>query len=368
MVVFFPGAFAIQVTTHIASIPIKILHFLETFLARIFIQLQLYLNAYTDALTVSYASTVTVPPVLNKQVPQVSGLLIYPVKSLRAVSLQVTTLDALGLVGDRRFMLVVPALPPPYGFLPNDATLKFITQLQCPTMATINAKINSDNTLTLSCDSSQEISSITLPLSTMKNNPIFNARIWSDTIKVQDMGNQVAEFVQHLLPSMDGVRLVTMAGPRYATKEDIPPEARTWRGDTPQTSLNYGFPILIAFEASLQEVNRRLKAKGKQEIPMSRFRANIVITNTQPFEEDQWKIIQIGNVTLHLVKGCGRCKQSCMDQRTGILSDEPLTTLSEFRTFGDEVYFAQNAVAQRGTFMAVGDTVKVLMRGNPIWD
>ena len=362
MNVFFVRAFAITIQWCLVSIPITIVRFLETCLARLYIQLYLYATAYKY----SNANAVAVSPGLNKQEPQVSSLYIYPIKSLRAVSLEFTTLDALGFVGDRRFMLVIPALPPPYGFLPNDAILKFITQLQCPTMATINANTKGDDTLTLSCDSNKE--SITLHFSTMKNNPIHNARIWSDTIKVQDMGNEVAEFLQRLFPSQNGVRLVTMAGPRHAMKEYIPPEARTWRGVTPQTSLNYGFPILIAFEASLQEVNRRLKAKGKDEIPMSRFRANIIIKNTEPFEEDQWKIIQIRNIILHLVKGCERCKQSCTDQRTGTLSDEPVSTLREFRAFGDEVFFAQYAVAHGGTFMAVGDTVKVLMRGNPIWD
>ena len=48
----------------------------------------------------------------------------------------------------------------------------------------------------------------------------------------------------------------------------------------PQGGLTDGFPILIATQASLDELNRRLAEKGKPELPISRFRANIIITNT----------------------------------------------------------------------------------------
>jgi uncharacterized protein YcbX len=110
---------------------------------------------------------------------------------------------------------------------------------------------------------------------------------------------------------------------------------------------------------------------------MSRFRPNIVISNTQPFEEDTWKAIQIGtgpNATiLHITKGCPRCKQSCTDQMTGERSEEPLETLADFRALskGDDVYFAQNAVLNGDAYggaIRLGDKVRILTRGDPVWD
>ncbi len=117
---------------------------------------------------------------------------------------------------------------------------------------------------------------------------------------------------------------------------------------------------------------------------MSRFRPNIVISNTsKPFEEDNWKAIQIGigpkATILHITKGCPRCKQSCTDQLTGERGEEPLETLSDFRALGtseEDVYFGQNAVVN-GYWWAnnlnervvnVGDPVFVLTRGPPTWD
>ena len=130
--------------------------------------------------------------------------------------------------------------------------------------------------------------------------------------------------------------------------------------------------------------------KGKNQLPMSRFRPNIVINNTsKPFDEDNWKAIQIGtgsdSVILHISKGCPRCKQSCTDQITGERHDEPLETLLDFRALGaseDDVYFGQNAVmngywwASSGNgnqtcypgVIRVGDPVFILTKGSPTWD
>ena len=115
---------------------------------------------------------------------------------------------------------------------------------------------------------------------------------------------------------------------------------------------------------------------------MSRFRPNIVITNTsQPFDEDHWKAIRIGtgpkSVIFHVTKGCPRCKQSCTDQLTGERGEEPLETLAEFRSLGrckEDVYFAQNAVMNGGKgiwksgVIRINDPVTILTRGNPVWD
>jgi uncharacterized protein YcbX len=150
----------------------------------------------------------------------------------------------------------------------------------------------------------------------------------------------------------------------------VPPEARTIWGGIPKSSLTDGFPILIACEASLDEVNRRLQEKGKEAIPMSRFRPNVVIRNTAAFEEDSWKVIQIGSTQFHIVKGCPRCRTILHRSETGQVFDEPLVTLSDFRVVGnskDDVYFAQNAIAY-GTSVSNGDVVQILKKGCPIWD
>lgn len=303
----------------------------------------------------------------NENPPVVSQLCIYPVKSLRAVSLSKVSIDGMGFVGDRRFMVAFPSPPPLVG--PHLVTHRFLTQRQSPTLATIDASLVDSRTLKLSSGKESVLVTRTRSMNPRK----FKTRIWEDVVDVLDMGDDAAAFLAKVVTSewKNGVRLVEIASKRLADDRYAPPEARTWLGAAPRVSLTDGFPVLIACQASLDELNRRLKKNGKKPIPMSRFRPNLIIRNTtKPFEEDTWKVIRIGSTIFHLVKGCPRCKQSCTDQRTGQVTKEPLLTLAEFRALGhngEDVYFAQNAVAQ-GTSVSVGQTVEVLKRGSPVWD
>jgi uncharacterized protein YcbX len=126
-------------------------------------------------------------------------------------------------------------------------------------------------------------------------------------------------------------------------------------------------------------INAFCQQKGKGRLHMNRFRPNIVIDKTsRPFDEDEWKAIRIGTgkdaAIFHIVKGCPRCKQSCTDQMTGERGDEPLETLSDFRSLGRDgvdVYFATNAILNGdcyGSTIRVGDPVTILNRGDAVWD
>ena len=106
---------------------------------------------------------------------------------------------------------------------------------------------------------------------------------------------------------------------------------------------------------------------------MSRFRPNIVVTGIAPFTEDRMKVIQIGKTIFHVVSSCPRCKESCTDQLDGTVSDEPVATMLDFRQLSKNpggVYFAVNAIpapGSTGNKICVGDTVKVLKWGEPVW-
>lgn len=82
------------------------------------------------------------------------------------------------------------------------------------------------------------------------------------------------------------------------------------RGDVP------GFPFLLISEESLAALNRELP----EQLPMARFRPNIVVASAQqgsegamPYQEDAWGLIQIGSHLMHVVKPCTRCKLTTVD-------------------------------------------------------
>ena len=64
---------------------------------------------------------------------------------------------------------------------------------------------------------------------------------------------------------------------------------------------------------------------------MQRFRPNIVVQGTLPWEEDTWKRIRIGGMEFHVWQRCGRCAMTTIDRTTLERGPEPLATLSTFR-------------------------------------
>jgi len=367
----------------------------------------------------------------NHGKPWVSGIFIHPVKSLQPVSLSETKFDKHGLVSDRRLMIVRPNPTT----TPGEATHRFLTQRQSPSLATIEAskpvevqvQVQANNTsedesknMMMTAKTLIKLSSSLLPAtitensnSDNKNNnndndndnnvvyinihpshlktlPIrYRAGLWGDVVEVIDVGDEAAAFVARIAGKDDArfedARVVAIArrSARDVSESYCPDAARVgWLCSLPQGGLTDGFPILVATQASLDELNKRLAKKDTKQLPMNRFRPNIVINNTsKPFDEDNWKAIQFGkgpnSVILHIAKGCPRCKQSCTDQSTGERGEEPLDTLSEFRALGTtsdaDVYFAQNAVlngdvSSYNGVIKVGDPVTILTWGDPVWD
>lgn len=293
-------------------------------------------------------------------------------------------------MGDREFMVVLPSPPPLIGFHPGDATYRFITQRQCPSLATVVAAPSKDG------DSLMFSSHLIQDTLVVKKRPPRDARkyvagIWKDTVDVLDMGDEASDFFFKILDQDEEYRATvtktptprlvrqTLEDARRADDQYVPAYARELTtGKPPLTSLADGFPILIANEASMAELNRRLKEKGKKPLKMSNFRPNIVIKGAPAFDEDYWRVLRVktpgADVVLHAVKGCPRCRQSCTDQITAKVSEEPLETLAEFRVMtsnAEGLYFAQNVIVAPdsvGSSIEVGNTVEIVLRGKPVWE
>ena len=94
---------------------------------------------------------------------------------------------------------------------------------------------------------------------------------------------------------------------------------------------------------------------------MNRFRPNLVVNNTEPYEEDNWKLINIGDCELQIVKPCSRCVLTTVDPETGEFSGkEPLRTLASYRKQNGKVLFGQYLIAQNLERLEVGMLVKII--------
>jgi uncharacterized protein len=134
----------------------------------------------------------------------------------------------------------------------------------------------------------------------------------------------------------------------------------TYASENTPVGFADAFPLLIVSEASLDELNRHMIERGKDPVPMTRFRPNIVVSGVEAFAEDSWRTVQIGDVTIDVVKPCARCVTTTVDQLTGTIPDvaEPLGTLNTFRKHNGKVMFAQNAIHRAPGVLKVGNAVK----------
>ena len=270
-----------------------------------------------------------------------SGLFLYPVKSLGGCSVTTADVDDLGLVGDRRFLVV-------------DDTGRFLTQRTLPRMALVATALAAD-TLTLSAAGA---GSVTVRRAPDPAAPVRSVSIWkSEGLLAEDCGDDAAVWLSDFLATR--CRLVRI-GPAFV-RPVLKPAARP--GD--RVTFADAVPFLVISEASLADVNDRLVAQGGEPVPMNRFRPNLVISGCAAFAEDTWPRLRIGGVIFRAGGPCARCIVTTTDQLTADRGQEPLRTLATYRRdAGDptDVNFGQNLIheTKSGT-VCVGDAVELLL-------
>lgn len=118
-------------------------------------------------------------------------------------------------------------------------------------------------------------------------------------------------------------------------------------------------PLLLIFQASLDDLDRRLVAA----VQMAQFRPNLVLKGGEPFAEDGWQRIRIGEVVFEVTKPCSRCVLTTIDPHSAKADadNQPLATLARYRqAYDGQVYFCQNLVTLNRGKISLYDKVEVL--------
>jgi uncharacterized protein YcbX len=264
--------------------------------------------------------------------PSLSTLYYYPIKACRGQTVDAAFVERRGLEHDRRFLIVDP-----------DGLA--ITQRDVSALALVIPSLT-DTGLGLSAPNMPGLS---LPVAV--SGLIQRVSVWSShSIKAIDQGEEAAEWFSSYLKVP--ARLMYM--PEGSIRR-VNPEYAVRLGD--HVSFADGYPILIASQESLDDLNARLETP----LPMNRFRPNLVVEGCKPFEEDTWKRIRIGEVELALIKPCSRCEVTTINQTTTIRGKEPLKTLATFRRIkGSKVMFGMNVIPLNEGRLRVGERVEVL--------
>jgi uncharacterized protein YcbX len=270
-----------------------------------------------------------------------SRLLLYPVKGCRGVALEQAMLAATGLeaagVGDREWVVV-------------DDSGEFLSQRELPRMGLISTR------LTTAALQLAAPGMLTLEIPFESEGDVVRVRVWDDEIEAVTQGEIADQWFSDFL----GQRARLMRFDPLARRLSN----RKYTGAI-EASYKFAdaFALLVASEASLAELNRRLQARGSAAIGLERFRPNVVLDGVDAFEEDYLRNLRIGEAVLACVKPCVRCSVPNVDPATGTAGHEPGDTLALFRDNerAGGVTFGVNAVvaAGAGTVLKVGAAVEL---------
>ena len=235
--------------------------------------------------------------------------------------------DARGLAGDRRFMLV-------------DANGLFLSQRTHPRMAMLGVGVVPGELRVTAPDMPE----LTVP-ARLTDGPSLQVRVWDDVVSAIAAPATMSEWFGRFL----GVRCSLVFMPDSAERR-----VKASHGGA-AVSFADAFPFLLVSRASLAELNTRLAVP----LSMDRFRPNLVVGGCPAYAEDSWRSLSIGPVRFRVAKPCARCSITTVDQATGERGAEPLATLATYRREGGKVLFGQNLVHETLGLLRVGNVVDV---------
>ena len=256
---------------------------------------------------------------------------VYPIKSTAGIQLSSSWVDPISLPYDRRFVVC-------------DQEGQFITARTHSKLCLIQANLTPDGLMLTAPD---------MPLLAVRYQQLVDeyqhVAVWGDTILGQRCHTSVDLWFSQFLGKSCHLLFFGEQSNRQV------------KNTTNPVAFADGYPLLLISQASLDELNSRLK----QPVSMRQFRPNMVVQDCEPFAEDTWRHIRIGEVEFELTKPCTRCVFTTVDPDTGEKHSqlEPLATLKTFRQVAKgDVMFGQNLIPLNQGQIRLGDQVTVLDR------
>jgi uncharacterized protein YcbX len=281
---------------------------------------------------------------------RVTGLRLYPVKSLGGVEVESAVVEPWGLAGDRRWALV------------DDAGDQ-VTAREVHSLLRLTAEAIDDETIRITDRADGASILVDTPLG-LGPVPVGISRQPFLAPADQDVHVWLSERV--------GARI------RLMWQED--PTARPIsgaHGGRPGEVMNLADagPILLVSKTSMGQLNAWIREDAdevdvadldpadlsdagappvSEPLDVLRFRSNILIDGDEPFAEDTWPGVQIGNVELRTTETCDRCVMTTIDPVTLEGGKEPIRTLARHRRWERKTWFGTRLVRTGG-----GDTIRI---------
>jgi len=266
---------------------------------------------------------------------RLQSICIYPIKSTAGINISSSWVDNIGLPFDRRYVV-------------SDNNGQFVTARTCPKLCLIKTNITEIGLVLTAPD---------MPLLVIehktKQQHYQPVTVWGDNIQGQRCHANVDQWFSQYLNKPVQLLYFGEQSSRQVSKSTNP------------LAFADGYPLLLISQASLDDLNSRLK----QPVSMSQFRPNLVVNSCSPFAEDGWRHIRIGEVEFEISKPCARCVFTTVNPETAEKHSqlEPLATLKAYRQVeSGDVMFGQNLIPLNNGQVNAGDSVTVIEKQQSI--
>ncbi|GAA0495649.1 MOSC N-terminal beta barrel domain-containing protein [Streptomyces sp. NPDC046215] len=273
--------------------------------------------------------------------PVLTAIHFYPVKSMAGCAPDEAAVEPWGLAGDRRWMV-------------SDESGLLITQRQQPRLALASSRPLPGGGVRIDAPGVGALD-VAVPEPAGGAGTV-TVQVFRDKVEAVPAGAAADAWVSEFLGRE--ARLLHLDDP--GRRRPIDPDYSR-PGET--VSFADGYPLLLTALSSLATLNSliaRTDLAHETPLPMDRFRPNVVVDHTDPWAEDGWRRVRIGEVTFRAVKPSGRCVVTTVDQRTAVRGKEPLRTLAREHRIGKAAVFGQNLIPEHTGILRVGDEVEIL--------
>jgi uncharacterized protein YcbX len=171
----------------------------------------------------------------------IARLFVYPVKSCAGVELNEMLLTETGLEFDRAWMVV-------------DANGEFVTQRQIPRMALIRPQMKHMEVVL------RAPGMLALHLAFDRVEKPVRVRVWKDEVAAYDMGDIAAQWFSDFLSEPGKPQTLRLV--RFDPEHKRLSSLKWTDGVEALNQFADGYPLLVASEGSLAELNERLAAAG----------------------------------------------------------------------------------------------------------
>uniref|UniRef100_A0A3P9K1V6 Molybdenum cofactor sulfurase n=1 Tax=Oryzias latipes TaxID=8090 RepID=A0A3P9K1V6_ORYLA len=317
-------------------------------------------------------------PVERRDVYTLTNIYIYPVKSCGAYEVHNWPVGPLGLLYDRAWMVV-------------NRNGVCLNQKREPRLCLISPRIHLPSNKLMLQASGMETISVPLEKDILLHtgSAVSQSKVCGDRVETVDCGAEAASWLSGFLgqpcrlirQSPDFTREMKkrpcdglVQNALVKDSENRLASSKLWDTDQPQLKAAPSPSLSLVNEAQYLMINlasvkliqslmsSRQGGGEDQELLVSqnvirRFRANLVITGGEAFEEDNWSHLIIGSTRFVVAGQCGRCQMVGIDQDTGAKSKEPLVSLSALR--GGKVTFGVYLTHETPDGSAAGDALSV---------